>query len=60
MILGTINFAVTVGGAVGSYAAGYAFDVTGNYQIAFLFSAGISIVALTLSVLLASNRLVKS
>ncbi len=44
-IFGMINTAYTVGGAFGPILAGYIFDVTGSYYIAFL--AGAIIIAIT-------------
>jgi len=38
-ILGLVFFADTVGGATGPFLAGYLFDVTRNYHVAFLLCA---------------------
>ena len=42
----------TIGCAVGPIVAGYIFDVTHSYQLAFLICAGLSVVGLLLTVLL--------
>ena len=44
VIVGTLSFSFTSGGAIGTVLAGYIFDVTGSYSLAFLISA---IMALT-------------
>jgi len=36
MLLGTVEFAVAIGHAIGSILPGWIFDVSGNYQLAFL------------------------
>lgn len=51
-IFGTVYFAGTIGGAIGPLLAGRIFDVTGNYQLAFLISAVVSGIALILALLL--------
>ena len=51
-IFGAIFFAGTIGGAIGPPLAGRIFDVTGNYQLAFLICAVVSGIALTLALLL--------
>jgi len=50
--LGAISFSGAIGGAIGPPLAGYIFDVTGSYQLAFLLCAAFSIVALILALLL--------
>ncbi len=45
------------GGAIGPFLAGYIFDVTGSYQLAFFVSAALSIVGLMLA---AALRAIKS
>lgn len=52
LIFGVANLGFTTGAAFGPFLAGYIFDVTGNYQMAFLISAAASIVSLILAVLL--------
>jgi MFS family permease len=53
-IFGTVYFIGTIGGAIGPLLAGRIFDVTGNYQLAFLISAVVSGIALILTLLLRS------
>lgn len=51
-IFGVIAVGITIGGAVGPVLAGYIFDITGSYQLAFLICAAIGIAAVILSVLI--------
>jgi MFS family permease len=46
VILGLVFFCDTVGGAVGPFLAGYIFDVTNSYNLAFFFCAILGIVNL--------------
>jgi len=50
LILGVTGLGNTIGGALGPFLAGYIFDVTGSYQVAFLICAAISIVGLVSTV----------
>jgi MFS family permease len=52
IILGTIAFLYTMGGAVGAIISGYIFDVVGSYGPAFWIAEGISILAFALTYLL--------
>ncbi len=52
LVLGVINVGFTIGGSLGPLMAGYIFDVTGSYQVAFLISAIIGIVGLILAAVL--------
>jgi MFS family permease len=52
LILGVIALGFTIGGAVGPSAAGYLYDSTGNYRIAFGVCAGAAVIGLILSLLL--------
>ena len=56
LILGVVSFVFTVGGAVGPLVTGYLFDLTGNYQTAFLICAVLNIVAIILATLLRPIR----
>ena len=51
-IFGIISFSFAIGGAIGPFLTGYLFDVTGNYQMAFLVCAGIGAVGLMFSSIL--------
>lgn len=52
VILGVVMASFTLGSAIGPFLAGYVFDISGSYQIAFLVSAAISIVGLILTIIL--------
>lgn len=52
LILGFISLGLSIGGAVGPLLAGYMFDVTVSYQLAFLVCAAIGIVGLIFTVVL--------
>jgi MFS family permease len=49
LILAIIDFGLTLGAAVGPLTAGYIFDVTGSYQIAFFLTAVVGFSGLVLS-----------
>ena len=51
-LFGIVFFAGAVGGAIGPPLAGRIFDVTGNYQLAFLICAAAGVIALVLALLL--------
>ncbi len=51
-IYGMVYFGGTVGGSIGPLLAGRIFDVTGNYQLAFLICLAVGVMALILSLLL--------
>ena len=51
-LFGIIFFGGTVGGAIGPPLAGYIFDVTGSYQLAFIICAVAGVIALILALLL--------
>jgi predicted MFS family arabinose efflux permease len=44
VIFGLVFFCDTVGGAIGPFLAGYAFDLSGNYDLSFLLCALLSVV----------------
>lgn len=48
-IIGFVNFALQVGGAMGPFIAGIMFDLTGSYQTAFLTGAGAAVIALMIA-----------
>ena len=52
LILGVMGFGFTVGAAAGPFIAGYIFDTSGSYQLAFLISAAVGIVGLILAAIL--------
>jgi len=52
LILGVTSFGYCTGAAVGPLLAGYIFDVTSTYHLAFLVCAAIGIIGLILSALL--------
>lgn len=51
-IMGYVGVSYMIGGALGPVLAGRMFDITGNYQTAFLISAAASVIALILALLL--------
>lgn len=55
LILGVIGSGHTLGAAAGPFMAGYMFDITGNYQLAFLLNAGIGIIGLVVTILLTTK-----
>ena len=55
LILGVTTFGYCIGAAAGPFLAGYIFDVTGSYSVAFLACAAVSVLGLILSAVL--NRL---
>ena len=56
LIFGVITNGFTIGATIGPIVAGYIFDVTGSYQLAFLLSAVIGVVGLILTVVPGSIR----
>ncbi len=52
LIFGFFSFSFTIGAAVGPVVFGYLFDATGNYQVAFILCAAISIVTILLTIFL--------
>lgn len=49
LIFGITDFSWSIGGALGPLVAGYLFDVTGSYQVAFLICAAAGILGLILT-----------
>jgi MFS family permease len=56
LILGIINFGYCIGAALGPFLAGYIFDVTSSYSVAFLVCAAVSVMGLILSVILKRTK----
>jgi len=56
LILGVVTFVYSTGSAPGPFVAGYIFDITGSYQVAFLVCAAIGIVGLVLTTLVTPIR----
>jgi len=56
LILGVTSLGFSIGAAVGPLVAGYIFDVTASYQVAFLVSATISVIGLILTTLLTPTK----
>ena len=50
-IFGIISAGFTIGAAIGPFVTGFLFDVTGNYQMAFLVCSGIGVIGLIFSLL---------
>ena len=49
VILGSVTFVYTIGGATGSVVSGHIFDITGSYSLAFLTCAVLAVIALILT-----------
>jgi len=60
LILGVTSFGYCIGAATGPLLAGYIFDVTSSYNLAFLACAAASIVGLLLSAILRPTKTSKS
>jgi MFS family permease len=60
VILGALMFLLTIGSSVGSPLAGYIFDVTGTYHLAFIICIILLAVALSFSLILLRTRSEKS
>jgi MFS family permease len=56
IILGIFMVFGTTGGAIGSPLAGYIFDVSGNYETAFIISILIGVIATILSVIVLRDK----
>ena len=52
LVLGVITVGYTIGASVGPLLTGYIFDVSGNYQIAFIINAIIGILGFILTMML--------
>lgn len=49
ILLGIVNFAATIGCAIGPVLAGWLFDINGSYQLAFLLSAAVGLIGLIIT-----------
>jgi MFS family permease len=56
LILGVTSFGYCMGSAAGPFLAGYIFDVTGSYNVAFLVCAAVSVAGLILSAILTPTK----
>jgi MFS family permease len=52
LIYGVVHVGFTIGAAAGSFITGYIFDLTGDYQSAFLTCAAFGIIGLILTIIL--------
>jgi MFS family permease len=55
-IFGLAQLIANLGGALGSFLAGFIFDATGSYQLAFLLCVILSLIGLILSVFLPAHQ----
>lgn len=55
-ITGFVNTVHTIGGGLGVYLGGVVFDRTGGYDLAFIVSAGLAVVATICSLLIRERR----
>lgn len=56
LLLGVVSFGYCIGAAVGPFLAGYLFDVTSSYNLAFWGCAAISVIGLIVTILLKPIR----
>ncbi len=56
LIFGALGIGFTLGAAAGPFVAGYIFDATSSYQVAFLVSAAIGVVGLVLAAVLTPTK----
>lgn len=56
LIMGVTETGFTIGAAVGPLMAGFIFDITGSYHLAFLIFATIGVTGLILSIFLPTKR----
>jgi MFS family permease len=56
LLLGIAGFGHTAGGGLGSFLAGYNYDLSGSYQLTFLFCAAMGCIGLVLTMLLKPIR----
>ncbi|MFC2047514.1 MFS transporter [Chloroflexota bacterium] len=60
VIYGVVALSFTIGAAIGPFLAGYIFDVTNSYELAFLICAVISVIGLGLIITLRPIKRLKS
>lgn len=56
LIYGVFNFVGAIGASLGPFLAGYIFDATGSYQLAFLIAGAVGILGLIFSAVLRPVR----
>jgi len=56
LIFGVVGLGFTFGAAISPLVAGYIFDVTGSYQLAFMVCAIIGVIGIILTTLLTHTR----
>jgi len=56
LIMGFVGLSYTSGAALGPFLAGYIFDITSSYQLAFLVCGAIAVVGLILAALLTPTK----
>ena len=57
VIYGMTGLSFTIGGAIGPFVAGYIFDVSNSYQLAFTTSAAIVILSIILTAFLKQTKM---
>lgn len=60
LVFGVLSCGLQIGCAIGPFIAGHIFDITGNYQSAFLLCAFIAIIGLILTLIIRPINLMKS
>jgi len=56
VIIGIVSFGFTIGGAIGPLATGYLFDMTGNYNIAFVVAGSLGVLGIILTAILRPTK----
>ncbi len=60
VIFGVIYFAVTLGGTISPFLAGYIFDITSSYQVVFFSCSILGLIAIILAVFLTPTTYMKT